>query len=334
MDDIKTETSVVTMPHGRAMICDDAGKSGGVFRIAFDSYDEAFRAAALGDLRRFAGECHKVCEGKGSYEKRKWIGLTKAWPRRTWRSFEGLGALVNENWKEGLSILEGFEQDLVDAGLREPSSRLRHPKWDECYGDEVCWDRLRSGQDFWRSSQRSFKAAAAEVTILLDMGQNWNHDWKDSIWRCAAGTACAIALEKAGYAVEIHAVHRAEGLFRSNPTGLDNFFNSIKLKSFGQPLDRSLVVNVCSGWFLRTIGFRLLSIATVQDERRFGRIYPHLGTHRTPTTHDCLFVTPDENCFVFANVWNKADAIASAKAAIQSVDPEMFYEADQEAMSI
>ena len=330
----KTETAVITMPHGRAMICNDEGECAGVFRIAFDSYDEAFRAAALGDLTGYADECQKVCEGNGSYDKRKWIGLTKVWPRRTWQSFEGLAGLVNENWQEGLDILEGFEQDLVDAGLREPSSRLRQPKWDDCYGDEVCWDRMRSGQDFWRTSQRSFKASAAEVTILLDMGQNWNHDWKDSIWRCAAGTACAIALEKSGYAVEIHAVHRSNGLFTGGKERLNNFFNSIKLKSFGQPLDRSLVVNVCSGWFLRTVGFRLLSVATMQNKRRFGGIVSSLGSHRTPTTHDCLFVTPDENCFVFANVWNKSDALASAKAAIKSVDPEMFYEADQEAMSI
>ena len=67
-------------------------------------------------------------------------------------------------------------------------------------------------------------------------------------------------LDKADYRTEIYAVQHASGCYQTTqhgevPKGNADYLESVLVKSFASPLDRSTLTNAVSSWMFRTIGF-------------------------------------------------------------------------------
>lgn len=302
--------------------------------LTFDSFSECGRASARHSrLKESGADIEKVITGKtpASSSKYEWMGLKAAFPGRKVKDAEDLVHMVFEEWKGGLEMLTEMSGKLKDTGLKTPRTRLRTVRWDECGGDEVCIDRIKSGQpSFWRQTRRKFTTAPSDVTMLLDVGQNCQHKWSDALWRCAAAIAAAEHLELAGYNVEIHAYNLARHAYYDCPLEKD-LLTSVKVKAKGAPIDRALVVNACSGWVFRSLYLRLLGyLPMVSPHHPTGRVACGLGSHGRIKPDHCKYITPDENCLVFDEVWSAKDAVKIAQSALASVDPELFYELDKE----
>ncbi len=236
--------------------------------------------------------------------------LSASFAGRKFRDFATAGAALHERWEEGLAVVERMGEQLAACELPRPVSRRRRLKWDEAAGDEVDFDRLRSGQEFWRTSRRASMAGPSTKTILVDMGANCSVAAMDILWRGAAAVALTAILEDAGYRVELWAFSLASDAYHRQ--AVSDSFLATQLKAPSDPLDPSTMVNAVSGWFFRT---RTL------HERCLGGLRPEctLGRHTEATAAHLDHVTTDPDRVVIQGVWNFQAAIVLVRRTIQSL---------------
>lgn len=175
-------------------------------------------------------------------------------------------AALNEHWQEGMDCVTRFREQLESA-LPAPESRRRRKVWSETDGDEVCNDRLRAGQTFWRGSRRAHSGPNT-VVIVCNCANNCNVDPERILWRAAAATATAELLENAGYRTEIWGVAHIRNCWRSSRAGDSGYCHGmfyVRCKDAYQPLDASAICNSLSGWCFRTSFFRLMG----HEHRKF-----------------------------------------------------------------
>ena len=164
-------------------------------------------------------------------------------------------------WESGLAIIDRMLTDLSDAEMPRPKSRKRRTRFSEDNGDELDYDRLRDGRDYWRTSRRENTHGPSTITLVVNVGANCHVNHKDILWRGAAAIALATRLEEVGYRVEIWAGWRTEGIRSSAPKGSQARWNiigvnAVCLKRPDEPVDQSTLVAAVSGWFFRTVFFR------------------------------------------------------------------------------
>ncbi len=230
---------------------------------------------------------------------------------RSFRDWEAVYQAAGDRWADGLEILDRMLGDLADADLPTPVSRRRRPRFDEADGDELDYDRLRSGQPFWRATRRQNTRGPATITVVIDTAANCGVDHRDILWRGAAAIALTQRLEDAGYRVELWAVDvTAKAQATHTERGFDRtMINAVQLKGPGDPIDPSTLINAVSGWFYRTAIFR----AICRGERQVSRT---LGHARTPTSAELDRITPDPDRVLIHGAWNYADAVAAARDAL------------------
>jgi len=210
-------------------------------------------------------------------------------------------------WRPGLEVLERMLGDLAGAALPRPKSRKRRLRFSETDGDEVDYDRLRAGQEFWRTSRRETSNGPATITIMVDVGANCFVAHEDILWRGAAAIALTSILEEAGYRVELWAVHRSNETWPSG--ACKNGFWAVCLKRPGDVLDPSTLINTVSGWFFRTAYFRACYFGVSE-------VSESLGSARTPTTVDLDLVTPDPTRLLIADAFDYDAAVATARGLL------------------
>lgn len=181
----------------------------------------------------------------------------QAWLGRGFPTQEAVYAACGEAWDEGIEIVEKMLGRLDQVELPRPTSRRRRRRWSDDDGDEVDYDRLRSGRQFWRKTHRTNVSGPQIVTLISDMRAPCFRSAEEVLWRGAASVVLTKLLEEAGYRVELWAAQAERQAYHDDG---DMLF-AVRVKRSGDPLDLGACIASVSSWFYRLIGFWAANMA-------------------------------------------------------------------------
>jgi hypothetical protein len=257
-------------------------------------------------------------DAKGREENRhirmkgsQWVGRTFS---GQWDGSNGLQTTVNSSWQDGLSIMGDMMDELRDAVTAKPVSRRRRRTWSDDSGDDLCFDRLRSGrEDFWVRVERQTLPGPATATVLVNIGANQGRQSREILWRGAAALCLIELLEDAGYSVEFWIVQKSRRAFTNDTDSLVG----VRAKSAQQPIDRSTLINAVSGWFFRTIGFGGEQLGCEE----YGLTAScGLGSATTISSDEVEQLTTDDKAVVVDDVWNQSAAIDKVRDLLEQMN--------------
>lgn len=227
---------------------------------------------------------------------------------------------VNSDWPEGITILEELLDQLGHIHLDAPKSMKRRSRFRSDDGDEIDYDRMRGGQEYWRGAVRESSIAQKPLTIIAKMGATWNVDPKDLMWAGAAAICLADLLEQNGYAVKVVGCSRVENLYQNG----DHHTCFLEVKDIGKPLDKESVVKAFSGWFFRTIYFQSL-VASRPEHLADGKGYPTQLHWTNPgvriggwerTTQEIADYIGNANALVLSDIWSFEAAVEAVQTTL------------------
>jgi hypothetical protein len=237
----------------------------------------------------------------------------------TWygRPIESLDDAIDkagEVWPAGLELLASMVKELTPLELPKPKCRKRRARWDVDSGDEVDMDRLRGGQEYWRTMRREEARGPSVLTVACNVGGISYLSADQLIWRGAAAVVLADLLEVAGYRVEFWAMRNGREVYQD---GGDEF-SAVCLKRADQPLDMATLVNGISAWLYRSIWFASYFVEKRSTPRdSLGRSEPLEGI--LPRIRE---VVGGGTLVVLDNVWDRDAAVALVKKVIDELNEE------------
>ena len=198
-------------------------------------------------------DCDKAFQaGKRATTTEDCLQESAGWIGRYYGSWSEVVADANGAWPYGQKLVAEMIEQLAHVKLPQPVSLKRRPRWSEDGGDEICMDRVRSGQgDCWRTMSRQSTQATKTIAIVVNDVASGSKESSDILWRGAAGVVLANILENAGYRVEFWACDYGCETYED---GQGNF-QAVCLKRAEQPLDAATIINAVSGWFFRVLFF-------------------------------------------------------------------------------
>jgi hypothetical protein len=170
-----------------------------------------------------------------------WMGGLRGWKEAA--------ALLQTGWPEGAERLRVLAQKLSSQVLQAKSIR-RKLTWADA-GDEICRDRLQSGQldSCWRTMRRSQFVGPQTVAIETTWGGHYGQTAEELFWQGAAAAVMTDILEEAGYRVEVYANRVSERRGRRHCI-------RVKVKEADMPMRLDGVAAVlCHAGIFRTFGF-------------------------------------------------------------------------------
>lgn len=218
------------------------------------------------------------------------VRLDEYFVGRSFSNFADVEKAATSAWDHGISVVEKMLADLEDSVIAKPKSRRRRTRFSQDDGDELDYDRLRSGQDYWRTSRRQNVTGPGSITVLVNVSANAGTDHEDILWRGAAAIALTKMLEEAGYRVELWCM---ENSVRSFTDGTHNLC-AVNLKRTSDPLDVSTLVSAVSGWFFRTMFFKDLYKGKRTVEYGKGRAQPLKADQADEISRDVKRVIIDD----------------------------------------
>jgi hypothetical protein len=266
----------------------------------WDSLTDLIKTCDDTDPRRFEGHDHT-----GKHASERWVG-------RKFNSHAELYAALNQPWEHGLNTMERMLREIGGAELPTPTSRRRRTCYSECNGDELDYDRLRSGRDYWRTSRRQNTKGPATLTLIVDVCASASVSHTDILWRGAAAVALAKLLEAAGYRVELWAVCYTGGCYHVRGQGDVNAFVGLRLKECSEPIDASTLINAVSGWAFRTLWFQALSQGKLP-------IDAGLGYCRHPAKELLEEISHDEKRVLIGDAWSHEDAVELIRETLSNL---------------
>lgn len=223
-----------------------------------------------------------------------WVGRSFAGPD-DWKS------KVDQTWEEGFNLINKMIRELESqSDLPKPISRRRRRTFDEYDGDDVSYDRLRSGQPFWSRGRRLSHPGPTTFTVIADASSNCGYDPNQILWKGATGVAIAKVLEAAGYRVDLWLTMFARDVYIDGCDDLE----AIKLKDSKEPLNIAALSTAVPGWFYRTGIFALMVDSKFGRTADWGLGYPNYNL--TKEQVECF--TNDPNYLV-----TKAMSLGEAK---------------------
>lgn len=201
------------------------------------------------------------------------------------RSLDDWESKINETDKDAMAIVEELEKKIDDKELPKPQSRVRRRQFDEYDGDDICYDRLRSGQKFWRTTRRETMAGPATMTLLINVSTSWSIKSKDILWKAAAGLVAAKKLEEAGYRVELWLVNASWNTYDNRSVG---GCQAVRLKRPQDPINLASLSTAATGWYYRTSFF-----ASIEASMQGHQATMSLGTPCAITESLVKEITPD-----------------------------------------
>jgi hypothetical protein len=241
--------------------------------------------------------------GEAHYKQRSFIG-------RSFTGFEDAAQALNSNWKHGMEVIERMLDELRSDRLPVPHNIRRRSAWSEESGDEICLDRLKVGQPYWRTTRRDHRPGPMHVTICANIGANSDTAADLILWRGAAAVCLTELLEQAGYRVELIGLQSAVHAFEHRREG---WANSLTMKRPEEPLDISTLTNALSGWAFRTIWFTSALIS--------GKPFTDSSLGKDASiTHLLPLVTSDEHAIVANNLWGHRDAVNWVRKQLEAFD--------------
>lgn len=231
-----------------------------------------------------------------------------SWIGRSFKDWKDVRDKANKVWEEGVKILDEVMSELAHIELPPSKVIRRKRKFSSDGGDDVCIDRLRSGQDYWMSSHREETAGCPIVTIVSSLGTSAFRNTKDAFYRGAAAIIIAEILENAGFRTEIFMMNKCSHVY-----GTKSFVLTCKLKDAKQHTDRLTMVNALSGWYYRTVKFQSTLIP--------GNPNDGLGRPQilSPADEHVKKVTDKGKSIVIDDVWNRDACVNRIKAAIEEI---------------
>lgn len=221
-------------------------------------------------------------------------------------------AAAAEVWKAGLDEIESMIAEL-STDLPAPVSRRRKPKWLADDGSDICLDRLRAGQEYWREARRQVSHGVNTITIITNMATSAAVKSNKILWRGAAAVAVTHLLEEAGYRVELIAASCVQNnLSAAKNGGPGHTIHAITLKQPEQPVDLATLTNWVSGWAYRTVWWMWKNCHGVPT-----CTYGQPAEPDQPGFKNAL--TTDRCAYVVTGVWDRHAAIRSAKSILDSV---------------
>lgn len=260
----------------------------------FDSIEELLADVRAADLDQGPGV--------RALKRKEFVG-------RYFNTWSDVYSAAMSAWPEGMDTVQRMVRELEDdSSVPKPVSRRRRPRFSEDDGDELDYDRLRSGQPFWRTSRRQSTRGPQTVTIVVDVNARSAIEHSNILWRGAAAIAMTHVLEQAGFRVELWTAHRTEHAY----TDGSNHMHVVCLKRAGDPLDAGTLVSAVSGWFLRSVMFRAKCIG---DKR----VVSGLGQPLVPTKFSLSPLLPGCEPIVIAGAFSYEGALSIAREAIKKL---------------
>jgi hypothetical protein len=180
---------------------------------------------------------------RGAFEhyRSEWMGGLHSWKEAA--------AILENGWPDGAERLRTLTGKLA-AQLPQAKSIRRRLTWAD-KGDEVCRDRLQSGQieQCWRTMRRVPWAAPQTVAIETTFGGLYRQTPEELFWQGAGAAVLTDILEEAGYRVEVNAnrVSRADE---------HRHCTRIKVKEADMPMrPDGMAAILCHAGIFRTFGF-------------------------------------------------------------------------------
>jgi hypothetical protein len=171
----------------------------------------------------------------------EWTGGLQSWKEAA--------AVLAKGWPEGAERLRVLAQKLSSQVPQAKSIRRKLTWADD--GDEICKDRLQSGQldQCWRTMRRSPFVAPQTVAIETTWGGHYGQTAEELFWQGAAAAVMTDILEEAGYRVEVYANRVSERRGRRHCI-------RVKVKEADMPMRLDGVAAVlCHAGIFRTFGF-------------------------------------------------------------------------------
>lgn len=216
---------------------------------------------------------------------------------------------MGETWSEGLATFDRMRGELGAAELPAPVNRRRRARFSDVDGDELDLDRLRSGQDYWRTTRREHSPGPATITVIVEIGATGGVHARDILWRGAAAVALCDILEESGRSVELWGVTNSK---HSYTDGADTLIGC-QIKAAGETLDTSALVNVTSGWALRSVWFaaRGLSERSLRES---------LGRRVSPPDEAYDEITDDAERLIIRDAYDYSEALDQVRKCLQQLE--------------
>ena len=146
------------------------------------------------------------------------------------------------------------------------------------------------------------------MTIVIDVNAKVSIGHADILWRGAAALAMTYILEEAGYRVELWIVHRASDAYTKG----GRHVNAVCLKRAQDPLDIATFSAAVSGWFYRTLMFRVKSRA----DRNLRR---GAGHPECPGCGELEHIIPAREFILISGTYSRSGAVYLAREALRKI---------------
>ncbi len=227
------------------------------------------------------------------------------------RNLEEAAAILEQGWPEGAARVQELTAEVQPT---EAKSIRRKVRWSDD-GDEVCNDRLRSGQldTCWRGSHRQTSAGPTLVTVNVNWGGLRNVSPEQMFWQGAAACALVDALEEAGYRVRVIANNWSVVVRQANLKALIR----VVIKDFSEPQQPDAMAAVLAhAGIYRTFGFM------AKEQVRL-----HVGTshgHTLGITRELLEALNDgsEQSLILDKAYSREAAVVALKKVVGSLNGE------------
>jgi hypothetical protein len=251
---------------------------------------------SLADLEKAASSSAGPDARRVHWRDPYWIG-------RSFGCWEEVRQAVRSTWPEGTALVEAMIEDLRTVEMPRPVSRQRRQRWAEDGGDELCMDRLRSGQGPWREMHKESVTAPQSITLVVDVGARCTRESDSLMWRGAAAVALSDLLEAAGYRVTLVAVRYAAANYSDGSAS----FVRVTLKRADQPADVAGLAAAVSGWCFRALW---LTESYCQP-----RLAVKSGNGRSAPVAEAM---PDDlaDAVVIDDVWDREAALALVRRVV------------------
>lgn len=219
---------------------------------------------------------------------------------------------VSTPWEEGLKIMWNMIHELRGSKLPILSSKKRQTKFDEAEGDDVDLDKMRAGQQYWRTAQRKKVSGIGTLTILSDMRANWTLTPEQVLWRGAAAVVLTYLLEEAGYRVELWSAQAGEQVYK-NKEG--DMLAAVKIKGHRDPMNIGVAASCVSAWFYRGITFHAANMAKDKIPTEYA------GMDRTGGLKPFIKVlSKDEHNFIIQSIFDKESALDYVRKSAEAIE--------------
>jgi hypothetical protein len=249
-----------------------------------------------------AGRVHDCVAHPGT--RSKFIG-------RRFADWAAVKAALDQPWADGLDEVQWMLFELRQVALPPVTCQKRLPRFAD-QGDEVDYDRLRGGQDCWRTMRRESAAGPKTFCVVAAMTTPGNKPSLDVLWRGAVAIVLADLLEAQGHRVELWAAHRTGRAYRD---GSDNF-QAACLKRADEPVDIATLTNAVSGWCYRTVWFQDMA-SEPRSTTTSGLGHCVAISERDPAVQD---LAGGADLIVIDGIWTKDAARAFAARTIETLN--------------